>query len=65
MGPGTAHRVGDRAVAAIALAEVLILAFSVAHAVLVERASTGFRGLRPKYCSIYDIDFWRTERFFK
>ena len=49
----------------IALAEILILAFSVAHAVLVERASTGFRGLRPKYCSIYDIDFWRTERFFK
>jgi non-ribosomal peptide synthetase-like protein len=33
--------------------------------VLVERASTGFRPLRPKYCSIYDIDFWRTERFFK
>jgi non-ribosomal peptide synthetase-like protein len=50
---------------AIALAEILTLAFSVAHGVLVERASTGFRGLRPKYCSIYDIDFWRTERFFK
>jgi non-ribosomal peptide synthetase-like protein len=50
---------------AIAVAEILTLAFSVAHAVLVERASTGFRGLQPKYCSIYDIDFWRTERFFK
>jgi len=50
---------------AIALAIVLSLLFGVVHAVLVERASTGFRGLRPKYCSIYQIDFWRTERFFK
>ena len=49
----------------IALSTVLILLFSVAYGVLIERASRGFRPLPPKYCSIYDIDFWRTERFFK
>lgn len=52
-------------VSALALAVVFLLLFSVVHGVLVERASTGFRPLPPKYCSIYDIDFWRTERFFK
>jgi non-ribosomal peptide synthetase-like protein len=51
--------------AALALSEVLILLFTLTHVALVERASTGFRGMRPKYCSIYDIDFWRSERFFK
>ena len=62
------HR-GVAAIAAgattIAVAIVLSLLFSIVHGVLVERASTGFRGFRPKYCSIYEIDFWRTERFFK
>jgi non-ribosomal peptide synthetase-like protein len=48
-----------------ALASLALLVFNVAFGVLVERASTGFRPLRPKYCSIYDVDFWRTERFFK
>ncbi|WP_351228564.1 Pls/PosA family non-ribosomal peptide synthetase [Streptomyces sp. NPDC002133] len=52
-------------VSAIALSMVFLLLFSVVYGVLVERASTGFRPLPPKYCSIYDIDFWRTERFFK
>ena len=27
--------------------------------------STRFRGLRPLYCSIYDLDFWRHERYWK
>ncbi len=49
----------------IALVTVFSLMFSVVHAVFVERASTGFQALPPKYCSIYQIDFWRTERFFK
>ncbi|MFL6046884.1 MAG: Pls/PosA family non-ribosomal peptide synthetase [Propionibacteriaceae bacterium] len=52
-------------VLAIALATNVTLLFSVAYGTLIERASTGFRPLKPKYCSIYDIDFWRTERFFK
>ena len=50
---------------AIVLADVAILVFSVVYFSLVERASTRFRGSRPTYCSIYQIDFWRTERFFK
>ena len=33
--------------------------------VLVERASHGFRLLKPRYCSIYDEAFWRHERFWK
>jgi non-ribosomal peptide synthetase-like protein len=49
----------------IVLTTILILLFSIAYGVLIERASRGFRPLPPKYCSIYEIDFWRTERFFK
>jgi non-ribosomal peptide synthetase-like protein len=52
-------------VSAIVLTTTVTLLFSVAYGTLIERASTGFRPLKPKYCSIYDIDFWRTERFFK
>ncbi|SES97747.1 Pls/PosA family non-ribosomal peptide synthetase [Geodermatophilus poikilotrophus] len=50
---------------AIALANVALVLFTVCYFAFVERASTGFKGVRPKYCSIYDVDFWRTERFFK
>jgi non-ribosomal peptide synthetase-like protein len=49
----------------VAVATLAVLVFNVFYGVLIERASTGFRPLRPKYCSIYDVDFWRTERFFK
>jgi non-ribosomal peptide synthetase-like protein len=52
-------------VSALAVATILVLVVNVVVGVVVERASTGFRGLKPKYCSIYDKDFWRTERFFK
>jgi non-ribosomal peptide synthetase-like protein len=41
------------------------LLFTVAYFVLVDRAVTGFRGLRPKFCSIYQPAFWRHERFWK
>jgi non-ribosomal peptide synthetase-like protein len=44
---------------------LLVLPFTFAHAVVVERAATGFKGLKPTYCSIYQRDFWRVERFFK
>ncbi|MGR6963824.1 Pls/PosA family non-ribosomal peptide synthetase [Geodermatophilus sp. URMC 61] len=50
---------------AIALANVAWVLFTICYFAFVERASTGFKGVRPKYCSIYDVDFWRTERFFK
>jgi non-ribosomal peptide synthetase-like protein len=41
------------------------LAFTVALFTLAERAVTGFRPLRPRYCSIYDRQFWRHERYWK
>ena len=33
--------------------------------VALERASTGFRRLRPQFCSIYDPHFWWHERYWK
>ncbi|HTR90579.1 MAG TPA: Pls/PosA family non-ribosomal peptide synthetase [Trebonia sp.] len=39
---------------------VLIIAFVVA-----DRAVTGFRPLRPRFCSIYQLPFWRHERYWK
>ena len=41
------------------------LLFTVVYFVLVDRAVTGFRALRPKFCSIYQPAFWRHERFWK
>jgi len=52
-------------VSAIVLGMVVTILFTVFYGVLVERASTGFRPIPPKYCSLYDIEMWRTERFFK
>ncbi|GLX50958.1 hypothetical protein Shyhy01_39080 [Streptomyces hygroscopicus subsp. hygroscopicus] len=43
----------------------LTLAFSTAYYIVLERCMTGFRGLRPQLCSIYDRDFWRIERLWK
>ncbi|MGW3244035.1 Pls/PosA family non-ribosomal peptide synthetase [Streptomyces sp. NPDC001070] len=50
---------------AVALANVATLVFTVTYIVLGERIVTRFRGLRPLYCSIYDPDFWRHERYWK
>jgi non-ribosomal peptide synthetase-like protein len=41
------------------------LAFAVTLFILVERAVTGFRALQPRVCSLYQIDFWRIERYWK
>ena len=49
----------------IALADVLILLFSIVYFVLVERAVTAFHALRPLFCSIYELCFWRRERYWK
>jgi non-ribosomal peptide synthetase-like protein len=51
--------------AALATAMAFAFPFSVAYFVIVDRAVTAFRALRPKFCSIYDPDFWRHERFWK
>jgi non-ribosomal peptide synthetase-like protein len=41
------------------------LVFRVLITVLVERSVTGFRRLKPQYCSIYDPYFWHHERLWK
>jgi non-ribosomal peptide synthetase-like protein len=41
------------------------LAFMIGLFVLAERAATGFRPLRPRFCSIYQLPFWRHERYWK
>ena len=58
-GSGASHLGGTVA------STVLELAFVIAVFVFAERAVTGFRRLQPRYCSIYQIEFWRHERFWK
>jgi non-ribosomal peptide synthetase-like protein len=41
------------------------MVFSLAYFVTVERALLRFGSLRPRYCSIYDLRFWRHERYWK
>jgi non-ribosomal peptide synthetase-like protein len=51
---------------AAVVAELVAMAvFTMAWFVLVERAATGFRALRPRTCSIYDRYFWWHERYWK
>ena len=44
---------------------VLQLAFAVLLLACAERAVLGFGSLRPKFCSIYQRDFWEHERYWK
>jgi len=55
-------RAGTLATAGSVAADLL---FTIVYFVLVDRAVTGFRALRPKFCSIYQPAFWRHERFWK
>jgi non-ribosomal peptide synthetase-like protein len=50
---------------ALAMTIILMFGFTVTYFVLVDRAVTAFRRLRPRFCSIYDLSFWRHERFWK
>lgn len=52
-------------VTSVAIATVSVLVFTTLWFAFVERASTGFRRLRPLNCSIYTREFWRHERFWK
>ena len=56
------HDFGPAAFAAQACASV---AFTILWFVFWERAGNGFRRLRPRSCSIYDVRFWRHERYWK
>ncbi|HYZ08342.1 MAG TPA: Pls/PosA family non-ribosomal peptide synthetase [Pseudonocardiaceae bacterium] len=50
---------------AVAVSAILIVAFTVAYGVLVERAALKFRSLSPQFCSIYEPYFWWHERYWK
>ncbi len=52
-------------VSMIALSNVGILLFSVVYFVLVDRCVRALQALQPLGCSIYDLSFWRHERFWK
>jgi non-ribosomal peptide synthetase-like protein len=56
------HGLGEWAIAA---AMVVTFLFSICYFVFVDRAVTLFQALQPKFCSIYDLSFWRHERFWK
>ncbi|MEU9118039.1 Pls/PosA family non-ribosomal peptide synthetase [Streptomyces sp. NPDC048483] len=51
--------------AAIALGNVLIFLFGAAYFVLIERAVTARHPMGPLFCSIYDLRFWKRERYWK
>ncbi len=50
---------------AVAAELVVATVFTATYFVLVERAAVRFRGLRPRFCSIYDRYFWWHERYWK
>ncbi|MFJ4467014.1 Pls/PosA family non-ribosomal peptide synthetase [Streptomyces sp. NPDC089424] len=52
-------------VASIALANALVLPFTVVYFVLLERIVTAPHPPGPLFCSIYDLRFWRRERYWK
>lgn len=41
------------------------LLFAIFYTILFEHIATGFRGLQPRYCSIYEKPFWNHERYWK
>lgn len=51
--------------AVIPVTVIALTVFWTLYAVLLERATLGFRRLRPRECSIYDRAFWRHERLWK
>ncbi|WP_395575672.1 Pls/PosA family non-ribosomal peptide synthetase [Streptomyces sp. BK79] len=50
---------------ALALANAVLLPFTLLYFVLVERAVTAVRPPGPLFCSIYDRRFWHRERYWK
>ncbi|WP_432017732.1 Pls/PosA family non-ribosomal peptide synthetase [Streptomyces hydrogenans] len=50
---------------AFALANAVLLPCTIAYYVLVERIVTLFGPLGPLFCSIYDVRFWKRERYWK
>jgi non-ribosomal peptide synthetase-like protein len=48
-----------------AAASVMVTVLGIVYYILVERLLTGFRGLQPQVCSIYEPYFWWHERYWK
>ena len=57
--------VGSQGWAQIAARALLLITFAVVFFVLVERVVIGLWPVRPLFCSMYDVKFWRHERFWK
>ncbi|WP_405467670.1 Pls/PosA family non-ribosomal peptide synthetase [Streptomyces canus] len=51
--------------AVLALANAVLLPFTLLYYVLLERAVTAAHSPEPLFCSIYDRRFWRRERYWK
>jgi non-ribosomal peptide synthetase-like protein len=56
---------GDLGAVAFAAEVAASVLFTMFWFVLCERLVLGFRRLQPKSCSIYDVRFWRHERYWK
>ena len=56
---------GRFGVAVVAVTILVILLFGITVSVVVEKATLGFRPLKPQFCSIYDHYFWSHERLWK
>jgi non-ribosomal peptide synthetase-like protein len=65
VGLATADLYASFGAVVIALANVGMLLFTVIYWVLVERSVRSLLALKPRGCSIYDVSFWRHERFWK
>ncbi|MGW4487467.1 Pls/PosA family non-ribosomal peptide synthetase [Amycolatopsis sp. NPDC004368] len=50
---------------AVALATAVLIVFTVAYNVVIDRLIRRLQALVPQGCSIYDRAFWRHERFWK
>jgi non-ribosomal peptide synthetase-like protein len=57
--------IGHLGVLALAAALAGTIVAGVMLLVVVDAASRGFRRLQPVYCSLYDLRFWRHERYWK
>lgn len=47
------------------LAVIAVFIFSLIYFIFVEWATMGFKRLQPRFCSIYEKNFWRHERYWK
>ncbi len=61
----TAAVYGVNDVPAMTVAAGVLVVLSIAAFILIERASLGFRRLKPEIVTIYDRGFWRVERYWK